>query len=60
MLLAIADEVIESRRCLLRCMSLLLAHRVISRRRSNSVAIGGIADSGKPMHPANLWVHGLV
>ena len=27
MLLAIADEVIASRRCLLRCISLLLAHK---------------------------------
>jgi hypothetical protein len=37
-LLAQADEVIEQR-SRLRCMSLLLGHRVISRQRRNSIAM---------------------
>ena len=47
-LLARADEVIEQRCRLLRCMSLLMAHRDISRRRGNSVAFGAKRTFGEP------------
>jgi hypothetical protein len=44
MLLARADETVDQRCCLLRCMSLVMAQSVVRRDANNMVAIGLRAD----------------